>query len=144
MPVFEKRARNWPRPFDDVVIAAVDENIGDRRGELVALGDLAQMRLAFALGDLDQRLVGQAIGAGQHGPRDIDRVVGGELAHDLRRSVGTGREPFAQFGERVGFQASDQPVDDVVEQRHLLLGQFRRRREEKVGDLPHDIDTCLR
>ncbi len=61
---------------DDLAVAAIDQHVGDHRAELHTLGDLAQVRLALALGDLDQILVGQPRRLRQHRPGDGDVVVG--------------------------------------------------------------------
>src|SRR5664280_2541578 len=123
---------------DDLAVAAIDQHVGDHRAELPALGDLAQVRLALALGDLDQILVGQPRRLRQHRPGDGDVIVAGEAMDDIMRSIGDRRDVPAQLDPRAAFDMIDQADDDVVEQRGYILGHPVAAGQEQAGDALQD------
>src|SRR5450759_2155958 len=131
MPVFERRAPELPA-------AAIDQHVGDHRAELPALGDLAQVRLALALGDLDQILVDQPRRLRQHRPGDGDVIVGGEAMDDIMRSIGDRRDVPAQLDPRAAFDMIDQADDDVVKQRGYILGHPVAAGQKQVSDALQD------
>ena len=69
--------------------------------------------------------------------RHRDLVVGGELPDRPRRRVIDRRETAAEFGQRLGLDVDDQPLEHVVVQRDLL-GIVMLGIEKQIGDAPND------
>ena len=92
------------------------------------------MRLAFALGNLDQILVGQPRRLRQHRPGDGDVVVVGEAMNDILRSIGDRRDVPAQLEPRAAFDMVDQADHDAVEYRRDFFGEAVVARQKQAGD----------
>ena len=103
--------------LDHLVIAALDQHVGDGIGEHLAPGDRHQMRLALAARGLDQRLVVEPHRLRQHGTGDLDDVVEGERADGLRRRGVDRRQAVGEQGLGRNLDMLDQALEHVVEQR---------------------------
>jgi hypothetical protein len=106
---------------NDLVVAALDQHIGDRIREHLAPGDRHQMRLALAACVLDQRRVVEPHRLRQHGTGDLDDVVEGQRPDGLRRRGVDRRQTVGEQGSRGNLDVPDQALEHVVEQGNLLV-----------------------
>ena len=72
----------------------------------------------------------------QHRLRHANVVVARRIADDAGRRVGDAREAAGELGARVLLDRGGEPLDHVVEQRDVVLGEGVRARDEQVGDAP--------
>ncbi len=116
-----------------VVVAALDNGLGERLGEHRPLGDGAQIVLAAGAGDGQQVVLGEGRGRGQHGAGHLDHVVAGERPD---QPLGRGFDPghaLGEFGADGGFHLAGELAQHVVEQRHLGAALGHVAGEEQVG-----------
>ena len=125
-----------------VAVAALDQDVGHRFAERVALGDGVEMLLALAVGGGDEGVFAEPFRPGQHRARDFDVVVGGEELDDVRRRIGDRRQALGELGARLGLDLDHQPRHDIVEHADLVLGKARRAVDEQIGDAGQDLDAA--
>ena len=130
------------RALDHLVIAALDQHVGDRAAQHLAGRDRHQMRLALAARVLDQGLVVEPCRLRQHGSGNLDHVVERERP-DRQRRRGVDR------GETVGkqrlggcFDVIDQALEDIVEQADLFVRKVHRAVDEEIGDPAQGLDPA--
>ncbi len=97
------------------------------------------MVLAFAAGNLDQGFGSETARLGQHGARDLDFVVPGQMLDHLERRVVDRRQPARQLGLGPGFDPRDQQAEHVVEDLDLVIAETVSVIEEQIGDLPEGV-----
>ncbi len=119
--------------LDHLVVAALDQHVGDGAAQDPARRNRHQMRLALAARVLDQGLVVEPHRLRQHRTRHLDDVVEGERADgERRRGVDRG-EAVGQQRLGRGFDVVDQALEDIVEQPDLFVGIVDRAVDEEVG-----------
>src|SRR5205807_5075483 len=78
------------------------------------IGDLEQMLLALALCNIDEVVIGQALGLLQHRTVNHDVVVARETPDYPNGSISDRCKSKAQFGERSLFDLTDEAAHYVV------------------------------
>ena len=108
--------------LDDVLIAEFDQRIADFLIDTLADGDRETMLIGAMTDDLDEILVMQNLAVFQHGPRDLDHVVG-EQADDFgRRRIDFGKA-FGKLPPDRGFDRADQLDQNVAHQGAFVVVQ---------------------
>ena len=105
---------------DDPGVATLDQNVSDRGGQALALGNRAKMVLALGAGNLDQVIVGELRRVGQDRSGDCDLVVTRQSTDDAAGRVIDWCKFGPKLGERVGFHLLDQVRKHVVKDADLL------------------------
>jgi hypothetical protein len=77
--------------------------------------------LALPGRDLDQDLVVEAFGPGQHRPRHIDADIERELAHGAARRIGDRRQAFRQHRQRRSLDILHETAEEIVEQTDFIV-----------------------
>jgi hypothetical protein len=117
-----------------LVIAALDNQVGDAGGDAWPARERAQVLFALGAGDLELVVQGQGARLGQQGLGDGDGVVG-EITDQGRRGATSRGHTFRQFSANSLLHFPSQLTEDVVEQGHLgrAMAQVPIV-EEQVGD----------
>ena len=106
------------------------------------------MLLAADARDLDQVVVGQFWRLRQHRPGDVDLLMPRQSANDRVRGLRQGRKLRAELGQRnaradIGQRAKldgvDQALEDVAEQRDLLVVVTLGGGQKQRGDAPDGL-----
>ena len=117
----------------------IDQDVGDRLAQALALRDRVQMVLAAGAGVGDQVVVGELGRRLEHGGGNGDAVVEGERDDHLARRVADDRQPVGQAGTCLLFHLGGEQHEDLAEQHDLLVGIVVRSGHEQVGDLHEHV-----
>ena len=101
------------------------------------------MLLAVGRGRIGQAGVVQPRRVAQNRLGHADIMIGGEVAHHARRRVRDAAEPARELGARVLLDRRGEPLQQVVEQRDVIVGEIVRARDEQIGDAPKRGRTLL-
>ena len=124
---------------DHLVFAAIDDDVGHRRGQVGPAGNGEQVILPLAAGDLDQHLGPEPAGIGKHVAGDLDLVVPGQMLDHLERRVVERRQPLGEFGFGPRFDARNQEAEHLVEDLDLVVAEAFPVIEEEISDLPQGV-----
>jgi hypothetical protein len=139
----ESGARIGRELVGHLLIAAVDQDVGDDLLQSRTTGYRQQVPLALGLGDFDE------VGCCQPGRLDEDGAGDGDLImmrkptdHVPRCSIDW-RDPFTEFRERSRLDSFDQATQNVVEYADLLLVEPVGAAEKKIGHAPQRFDSFV-
>src|SRR4051812_39467889 len=107
--------------MNHVVIAPIDQHIGDLLLNGRSSGDREEMRLALLLCDVDEVRCRKTARLAKHRPGDGDLVVLRKPADDFARRLIDGGEPLRKLSARLGLYSRDHLGKNVVEQSDLLI-----------------------
>ena len=133
--------------------AARQQRVGDDFLQPPAAGDCKQVFLALGLRDLDQIVVAEPGGFGQHRSGDRDFVVPRQATHHGSRRLGNRcklaaqlgqSDPSADIGDGAKLDGVDQAFKDVAEQLGLLVVETASGRQKQGGHAPGHIRALLR
>jgi len=120
------------------MVAAIDQDVGHRFGQLQALRDGEQMFLALGPRIFGEIGVAERLRIFQDRLGDDDGVVERERADDSGRAAVDMGEALRQTGARLHFDIGDQLLQHVVEQRDLVAAIAARTGGEQIGDALED------
>ena len=124
---------------EHVLVAEIDQDIGDRIRERTASGNCEPMLLAVVASDLDELGLRQAPGAQKDRTGDLDRFIAGEPADRIERCVVDDGEAAGEFGPRLDFDLTDETNDHIVEQLDLGVVQPRSGARKEIRELPQGL-----
>ena len=127
------RARIVHGRLDHLIVAALDQHVGDRAAQGLAGRNRHQMRLALAARILDQGLVVEPHRLRQHGTCHLDDIIESKRADGERRGGVDRGETVGQQHLGRGFDVVDQALEDIVEQPDLLVRIVHRAVDEEIG-----------
>ena len=116
------------------MIAALDQNVGDRFAQLEALGDGEKMRLALGGCALDEIGIAELLRMDQHRLSHLDFVVIGERADEFGGRAVDVREPVRQLRARFHFDIDRKFMQHVIEQGDLIARIAARPGGEEISD----------
>ena len=129
----ELRARIVHGRLDHLIVAALDQHVGDRAAQGLAGRNRHQMRLALAARILDQGLVVEPHRLRQHRTCHLDDIIESKRADGERRGGVDRGEAVGQQRLGRGFDVVDQALEDIVEQPDLLVRIVHRAVDEEIG-----------
>ena len=128
--------------LDHLVVAALDQHVGDRAAQGPAGRNRHQMRLALAARILDQGLVVEPHRLRQHRTCHLDDIIESQRADGERRGGVDRGETVGQQHLGRGFDVIDQALEDVVEQPDLLVRIVHRAVDEEIGYPAQGLDPA--
>ena len=80
----------------------------------------------------------------KNGTRNIDRIIKRQIANKARRRVANGGKTVRQHHARRYFNVGNQPHQNVVEFRDLIIGELFGSEFEEVADISKRLDAVSR
>lgn len=118
----------------NAAVAALDEDVSDRRRDHLALRDGSEMRQTHSRRNSRELEVRQARRKAQNRACNRDVIVIGEASHEAKRRIRNGRNSIRDSAERGGFGLIDKATQDVAEQRNVLSAKAISPADEKIGE----------
>ena len=128
--------------LDHLIVAALDQHVGDRAAQGLAGRNRHQMRLALAARILDQGLVVEPHRLRQHRACHLDDVIESQRADRERRGGVDRGETVGQQHLGRGFDVIDQALEDIVEQPDLFVRIVHRAVDEEIGHPAQGLDPA--
>jgi len=121
-------------PVNDPVIAAIDKNVSNGFAQFEALGNREKMVLALGCRVLDKIIIGQLLGAREHGSGDFDDIVEGKRTHQLRGCAVHAGQTFGKLRTCLDLDIGGQTAQHIVEQRDLFVRIVARAGGKQIGN----------
>jgi hypothetical protein len=109
---------------ENVVVAAIDENVGHGIAKRTARRNGEEMALIFVARDFCEVVFAKPPRLQEDGARDFDCVVIGKTENGVEGRPVERRQAARKLDARLGFDFAGEPDDQVVEQLDLLVAQF--------------------
>jgi hypothetical protein len=125
----------------DLVVAALDEEVGDVLGEARATRDGEEMILALPQRELDELAFGEARGALEDRARHHAGAVGGEVLDRAAGRIGNVGEALRQLDASAELEIAGEAHQHLVEDVDMPLGKGGGPLDEEIGHLSQRDDA---